>query len=368
LDSLEEYDLHNVLNYESSASGEVIIPQDLVYNPQKNYWARCGHGLDVKPEAVAAFRDGGSPRLWVVQPDGATHTLPVGSENLFARDYVLDFPTKALPPYFNKKRKFTIKCFSAVGPIEEKYRKFGINDVETNGPRDVSPLPARPQTQFDVEIGYNQTDTEFVRLTFQLVRRMQSRADVDYLLEVRFTGNDLSTAISTIRRVSIVDGKYIDDVVAGTLMEHSSDSIIEVSQPKRFDEHFRFVVVNASEQFRLKPKPAPAGFPPYIIEDGFIPINHNTPDFTLEFEGRVQTQGVLGVNLNFAMDHGIEASTGKPQANLIRLNTGKAQQIQVLLVKTLMPNDAPLKLKGTNRLIEPMTDRPVFVCHLDYKM
>src|SRR4029079_398137 len=87
LNSLEEYDLHNVLNYESTSSTDESIPQDLVYNPQKNYWARCGHALDIKKGAVAAFRDGGSPRLWVTQPDGETHTLPVGSENLFVRDY-----------------------------------------------------------------------------------------------------------------------------------------------------------------------------------------------------------------------------------------------------------------------------------------
>jgi len=75
------------------------------------------------------------------------------------------------------------------------------------------------------------------------------------------------------------------------------------------------------------------------------------------------------VNLNFALDLGIEASTSKErQRNMIRLNTDNAQKMQVLLVKTLMPGDAPLKLKGSNQLIEPMTDRPVLVCHLDYKM
>jgi hypothetical protein len=370
LDSLEEYDLHNVLNYESSSSADDnSIPQDLVYNPQKNYWARCGRDLEIKPGAVAAFRDGDSPRMWVVQPDGETHTLAVGSESLFVRDYVLDFPTKSLPPYFSKKRKFTIKGFAAFGPIEEKYRKFGFTDVTTNGPSDVSPRPARPQVQCDVEIGYNQADPGFVTLTFQLVRRMQSRPDVDYLLEVRFVNDDLSTAISLINRVSIVEGRFSTEIVAGSIMEHSTDSIIEVPQPARFDEHLRFVVVNASEKFRIKTKPVLPGGPSYILDEAFLPINHNTPDFTLEFEGKIQTEGVIGVNLNFAMQHGIEASTSNTrQSKLIRLNTDKAQKIEVMLVKMLMPGDAPLKLKGSNQLIEPMTDRPVLVCQLDYKM
>jgi len=42
--------------------------------------------------------------------------------------------------------------------------------------------------------------------------------------------------------------------------------------------------------------------------------------------------------------------------------------LQVLLVKMLMPGDAPLQLKGATKLIEPMSDRPVLVCHIDYKM
>jgi len=119
LESLEQYDLHNVLGYESSATEDADddTPQDLFYTPQKNYWGRCGHGLDVKQGAVAVFREGGAPRLWVMQPDGQTYTLAVGSESLFVRDYVLDFPAKPLAPYINKKRKFTIKHSTALGPV-----------------------------------------------------------------------------------------------------------------------------------------------------------------------------------------------------------------------------------------------------------
>jgi len=370
LDSLEEYDLHNILNYESNSQAENAIPQDLVYNPQKNYWARCGHDLDVKPDAVAAFRDGDSPRMWVVQPDGETHTLPVGSESLFVRDYVLDFPTKPLSPYLNKKRKFTIKGFSAVGPLDEKHRKAGIvADVATPGPGDVSALPARPSVQFDVEVGYHQPDPDFVKLTFQLVRRMQQRADVDYLMEVTFNGDDFSTAHSQVIRASAFEGSFRYNEVTGSFREHSTDSIIEVPRPASFDEHLRFVIVNASEQFRLKPDKILPGGPAYIIEEAFFPINHDTPDFSLKADGKIATEGVIGVNLNFALEHGIEASSSQQrQTKMIRLTTENAQKLQVLLVKMLMPGDAPLQLKGTKQLIEPMSDRPVLVCHIDYKM
>jgi hypothetical protein len=375
LDSLEKYDLHNVLNYQSSGSAEPNnIPQDLVYNPQKNYWARCGHDLDVKPGAVAAFREGESPRLWVVQPDLETHTLAVGSESLFARDYVLNFPTEALLPYLNKKRKFTIKHTSEVGPIEEKYRKLGITEVSSSGPREVSPLPARPQVQFDVEVGYNQANPAPVTVRAQVARRMQSRSDVDYLVEVTFSGPDLSTASSCIRRLSGADAPlgaapFADDEVFGSRTQHSTNSIIEVPRPGRFDEHLRFVIVNASDKFRLMPNPVLVGGPTYIIEEAFLPLHNEAPDFTLKFDGRVETQGIINVNLNFALPHGIETSPIRQrQTKLIRLSTDQAQKMQILLVKMLMPGDAPLKLHGAKQPIEPMSDRPVFVCQLDYKL
>jgi hypothetical protein len=202
-----------------------------------------------------------------------------------------------------------------------------------------------------------------------LVRRPQQRADVDYLLEVTFTGADLSTAYSQLVRASVVENGYKYDPVSSGFMEHPADSIIDVPRPSIFDQHLRFVIVNASEQFRLRPDKILPGGPAYILEEAFLPINHDTPDFSLKAEGKIATEGVIGVNLNFALEHGIEASSGKQrQTKMIRLNTDNAQKLQVLLVKMLMPGDAPLQLKGTKQLIEPMPDRPVLVCHVDYRM
>ena len=370
LDSLASHDLHNVLGYESTTSSDPnSIPQDLVYNPQKNYWARCGSDLTVKARAVAAFRDGDSPRMWIVQPDGETYTLAVGSESLFSHDYVLNFPTEALSPYLNKKRKFTIKYASAVGPIDEKYRKLGVAEVSSGGPREVSPLPSRPQVQFDVDVGYNSVSPAPVTVQLQAARRPQTRSDVDHLLEVTFSGPDLSSATSCVRRVAIIDGKFSNHEVFGSSMQHSTASIIDVSRPARFDEHLRFVIVNASDKFRLKLNPILVGGPSYIIDEAFFPINLETPDFGLKFDGKIQTEGAITVNFNFALPHGIEASSGnQPQTKLIRLNTDNAQKIQVMLLKVLMPGEAPLKLQGALQPVEPMSDRPVFVCQLDYKL
>ncbi|HEY0726329.1 MAG TPA: hypothetical protein VGD41_20595, partial [Pyrinomonadaceae bacterium] len=126
---------------------------------------------------------------------------------------------------------------------------------------------------------------------------------------------------------------------------------------------------NASDKFRLKPNPILVGGPMYMIDEAFFPLNHNVQDFVLKFEGKIEALGLIDMNLNFALPHGIEASSGdQPQTKLVRLNIDKVQNIQVMLVKTLMPGDAPLKLKGALQPIEPMPDRPVFVCQLDYKL
>jgi len=41
--------------------------------------------------------------------------------------------------------------------------------------------------------------------------------------------------------------------------------------------------------------------------------------------------------------------------------------MQVMLSKMLMPGDQPLKLEQAPQAIEPLKDRPVLVCQLNYK-
>jgi hypothetical protein len=71
-------------------------PHDWVYNSQTDQWKPCGHGLTVGAGAVAAYRGGISPRLWVLAPpDSSTadaaqglHTLSVSQLTLFDPDYM----------------------------------------------------------------------------------------------------------------------------------------------------------------------------------------------------------------------------------------------------------------------------------------
>lgn len=369
--SLEKYGLHNVLSYKTTQSPDDdpnSIPQDLVYNPQKNYWARCGHDLNVREGAVAAFRGGDSPRLWVVQPNAETYTLAVGSETLLSHDYRRDFPTKPLPPYTTKKRMFSIKCDPVViGPIDETYRKLGLLEFTTADPTAEKPQKVtRPEKQFAVNLRYNEANPAPVTIRQQVARTTTSRSDLEYMLEVTFSGPDLSTATSCFRRATNIQGKFSNEEVFGTRIVHSTYSTVEVPRPKRFVEKFKLYIVNSSKDYRIKTKGLNVAGP-YILDQIDFEIDHDIPDFSLEFEGKFQTQGLITVNLNSAMPHGIEVSPGsQAQTRFVRLNTDFAQKIQILLVKVLMAGDPPLQLPGTAE-IEPMPDRPVCVCQLDYK-
>ena len=369
--SLEKYGLHNVLSYKTTQAPDEdpnSIPQDLVYNPQKNYWARCGHDLNIKDGAVAAFRGGDSPRLWVVQPNGETYTLAVGSETLFAHNYRRDFPTEPLLPYTTKKRMFSIKCDPViVGPIDEAYRRLGLLEFTTADPTAEKPQPlTRGEKQFAVNLRYNEANPAPVTIRQQVARTTTSRSDMDYMLEVSFSGPDLSTATSCFRRVANIRGRFTDEEVFGTRTVHSTYSTIEVQRPRRFVEKFKLYIVNSSKDFKIKTKGLNVAGP-YVVDQIDFGIDHDIPDFSLEFEGKFQTQGLINVNLNSAMPHGIEASPStQAQTRFVRLNTDFLQRIQIVLIKTLIPGDAPLQIPGTAK-IEPMPDRPVCVCQLDYK-
>ena len=365
--ALEQYGLKNTLNYIQATVSD-RIPQDLFYNPQKDYWGRCGHDLDIKPGAVAAYRGGPSKRLWVIQPDGQLHTLAVGAENLFAHDYKPEYPTAVLTPYLTKQRMFAIKTLTQrLGPIEEKYRRLGVTEFNATEPTEAPLLPtSRGEVQFSFNLKYNEAEPGLVRLRQQMERARTQRADVDYLLEVVFDGPDLSTATSRIRRLVIAPGKFLEDEIDGSRTVHSSYSVIEIPRPPRLDESYTLVLVNSSRNFRLKINGWRVG--PYILEQETFRFDHDVPDFTLEFEGKISTQGVIGVNLNFALCHGIEASdSSNNQTKLMRLTTDKAQKIQIVNLKVLNPGDPPLTLPGA-KPIESVPRRPVYVCQLDYKM
>ena len=378
LAELEPFGLHNVLSYVGQKPAEEdpnTIPQDLVYNPQKNYWARCGHDIDVKPGAVAAFRGGGSPRLWVVQPDGETYTLAVGSESLFAHDYWLDFPTKPLPPYINKKRQFKIKSPSmGCQPISETYRKASLLDFSSTRLAElVSPLLARQSTEFDVEFRYNEADQAPVTVRYLKHKFINERKDHDHIVEVTFAGSDLSTITSVFRRIGIdAEGRLFNDEVFESQVQHPADGPIELKVPKQLDPRtsgFRLVIAN-SAKFPLKQ--IGLEFAPGYFSTGQqtgIGVDHKTPDAFLIFDPKREANGgQIHLNFNFAMPPGIEVLSGNTrQTKRVRLDPDKSKLLQVKFVGLLAPTDPPLKLDGISEAIAPMPDRVVYVCQIGDK-
>jgi hypothetical protein len=381
---LEEFGLHNVLSYvtiKKSPRDPNTIPQDLVYNPQQDYWARCGHDLEIKKGAVAAFRGGESPRLWVIQPDGETHTLAVGSEYLFAHDYVKSFPAKVLQPFLNKKRQFTLENQSRLHffpmsdtarffPMSAAYRKASLNDFSSTAPAELTlpPKQIMPMegSAITVEFKYHEPDPAPITLRF-LVKRdpnPRARTDADYMFEVTFSGPDLASATSVFKRITVDgQGKLSMNEVFGSQVQHSTYSPIKLQRPNHFDEMIKLLIVNASK-VRLKQNGLDFE-PPYIIDTSELKLKYSYNDFTIESGDRRQAGvGEFRVNIDFARPPSIEASSGsQPQKSRIRVDTDKAGALQVRLVKVLNPGDPALQLEGSKTPISA-TDSPLYVCQI----
>ncbi len=368
--SLEKYGLINTLKAENPTTTPEEIPQDIFYNPQKNYWGRCGHddAAKIHQLSISAFRRDGSPRLWVMQPGHQLLSLAVGEESVFAHDYRPDFPTKPLAPPVMKTRMFTIKCAPLrVGPISPLNRAVGFSDFSTFDAAAEAPvLPRRDEQEFSVTITYDETNPRRDFTIKQMVKRsMTALPNVDYLLEVTVGGN-YSAASSNYKRIETAQNKLIrSDIVEDSFSHHSTSEPIVVPRPKRFEEKYKLVVVNSSAKFRIKTNGL-RGIN-YILDAETILIDYEVPDFSLVFDGKVSTQGVIKVNLNFALPDGIETLPGdKTQTKIIRLNADDAQKIRITYLGMLKPGDSPLRVDGSPTPIESMADRPVYVCQLYY--
>lgn len=337
IDSLERFGLQNILRYSGSSNPSDTIPQDLVYNPQKDYWARCGHDLDVKPKAVAAFRDGESARLWVIQPDNVVQTLSVGSESLFAPDYVLEFPTKPLPPYLNKTRQFKITNNTGMQfvPIIKTYRDDGLFDFSVDGPGELlSHLPETfgPGKTETFEIKYNEEDPATVHLRFLV--KPAAGVKHSYVLEVKFSGPDLCNATSVFKRIAVDPNnrKSIAEI-PGTTQQHSTNTPIVIPPPKRLVEGVKLRAHNSTTyQFWREAPEARELFDRQSRYSGDeIRITYDTPAFFISAYGA----GQLDINVDFSLPTGIEVSSGKEaQHKLVRINTDRSTG----LTPELLPN------------------------------
>lgn len=338
VESLEQFGLHNTLKYTSTTTTDSDdIPQDLFYHPQKDYWGRCGRDMEIKPDTVAAYRGGESKRLWVIHPDNDVHTLAVGSETLFAHNYVSEFPTKPLPPYLNKKRQFKITNNTGIrlSPLDPSFLTAGVKDVGINGPGEVTPdvlNDFRAGTTETFEFKYNDADPVPISLRFQLPHNPGVKHE--YLVEVTFSGPDLSTARSVFKRAVLNERGQVMSVaeIPDTAAQHSTNNPIAIVMPKRLIEGVKLRAINATTYPLWREAPGAErdeASNPY--NGGEITIAWNTPAFYILGYGA----GELHVNVDFALPLGIEISPGaQPQQKLIRIHTDKATGLS----PELLPN------------------------------
>jgi len=369
LAALAMFGLQNVLGYEVLAEPEDPnkIPQDLIYNPQTNHWARCGHGLDIQDGAVVAYRSGESPRLWVLQADGEIHTLAVGSEHIFASDFSRRFPTKDLPPYLDGKRELTIANQSGVDlvPVDDVCRLAGLDDFSSNGPAAVTPMrqALENSSRKKFEIISNKDGAEPVKLRF--MGKEPPPAGPRYVLEMTFSGPGLSSVTSVFRRLAVDMRGAVSIVdVPGTSAQHPAGDLITIPAAEILTGGSKLIIANGSP-FDLTLTPSNQA-PPFRSYEEVL-IRHNTPSLFISSP----TLGELRFDIDCALPSGIETSSGDvAQKQMIRINPDKATGMEIRLARMLNPRETvyvnyQLDSK-TPVSAEQSGKNQVYVCQIDY--
>lgn len=342
-------------------------PQDLIYNPQRDEWTSCGQGLKVKPGAVAAYRDGASKRLWVLQPTGEMYTLMDASAQLFAPKYVDKFPPAVLPPALNAKRFFQIKNESGKMLKSKGNAPFssGLNEFSSAGLADVDPPPRMPIDSGRSEmftIQYNRTDPPPVKLHYLIEPEGSSGADAPlYFLEIVFSGPDLTSVSSVFKRFEIQNGHVLSVTPVLDTMVHypaerppheerflrnwrrehprepDPERPIVIPPVNRFKEKANLVICN---MFDHQLHVSRERFPFQQARD--MRIDYSTESFTLESASPQNRLGQLRFDINFALPHGIEISSSAlaPQTTLLRVDTSRTEGLGVTLSKLLKPGES----------------------------
>lgn len=301
------------------------IPRDFVYNPQKDAWATCGHGLQLEPGAVAAFRGGSAPRLWVIQ-GGETYTLTGADEELFARDFAISAPSnitpsKELPLALDAAREFTLANDSGFDLVlvDDVCRAAGVNGFSADGVTDLlTPLEPLPlSTRKQIKFSYSSTETKEVKLRLMVAKPVGPR----YLLEVSLSGERLGTVTTVFKRLT-ADGR-LDDIPE-TLKQYDVAQIT-VRQPNYLHKKTKLLILNGT--------PKELGISPAVGVDKIqdyaeVELSYTSPDVKIFVPGMEQA-GHLSVTVDYAMPKGIELSPrAQTQRSLIRIVTDDARLLE----------------------------------------
>ncbi|HEX3558236.1 MAG TPA: hypothetical protein VHU19_03480, partial [Pyrinomonadaceae bacterium] len=320
LDSLAIFGLQNVVEFDLKSLRPMRktnqIPHDLIYNPQQDRWAACGHGLRIQAGAIAAFRGGASERLWVLQPDGEMHTLTGATEELFAPDFVDTFPSKVLPPALDAKREFTLVNLSGIDlvPMDDVCRAAGLEGFSSDGVAELTTPPPEKMphaSRNTFSLSYNAEEQGPVMLRLMAAGCLGAR----YFLEVTLSGRGLANATSGFKRLA-ADGNVAN--VPQTSTRYPTNADVVVKSPVQLHERTALFVINST--------PHDLGLSPSVGADKVetyakVEIAYTTPGFKIFIPGR-ENVGYLRVDVDYTQPLDCVVSPGsEPQRSLIRINT-----------------------------------------------
>ncbi|HEY0365814.1 MAG TPA: hypothetical protein VGC73_05025, partial [Pyrinomonadaceae bacterium] len=341
LASLDNFGLKNVLRYQSLTPlrDASTVQQDLVYGTQDR-WSRCGHGLDVKA-GVVAFRAGQSERLWLIESNGDTYTLTVGSEHLFLHDYVDDLPSKPLPPVLDRKRDVKIINNTGMRFVSindnETCRNNGFTAFSATGPVEMT-SPALVDLRAGItetcELRYNGADPATTTLRFLMQRPGGIRNE--YFLELTLSGADLSAASTVFKRIAVDRlGSVSIAEVPGTRQEHSSDRIEFSPKPLVDGLTLRIRNVTPYKLWLRSPEATDPRDREKECGNDAIPIRYNTPAFSIYAHGA----GELFFDVDFAMPNGMEQTLSDEVQTTKRIRVNSANG-ETLRTESVSVNDS----------------------------
>jgi hypothetical protein len=337
---IDSLDVTGLLKYIFIKRPTETMTQDLVYNPQQDHWMPCGRGLQIAQAAVAAYRPTGSRRLWVVESNQKAHTLAGAVEHLFSPEFFEDFPSKDLPPYFGK-RKYTIKNDSGLyfGPMNEVYRKAGLDDFTAWGPAEPLEVPGDFNWHKTETFEFRCNEAEPAPITVRYLVYLPESVGQDYMLEIEFNGPGHSIITSVLKRLKIDEqGQVSVAEIPGTSVHHTPGTTIVIPPPKLLLEGVKLALNSLSGYLfalRRPLEPITSRNSNEYRPDKPMAITYKTPKFSLFVTGA----GELDVDVDFALPHGIEVSPrSAKQTKLIRINPEKAGVLHVESVSLKEPD------------------------------
>ena len=302
------------------------VPQDIVYNPQKDDWVACGRGLKVDAGTVVGYRGGKSPRLWAAKPDGTWFKLAGANEKAFAPEFVYQYTTKPLPPALDGVREFTLTNRTGIElvPLDAVCQKGALPGFESDGPAELlSPMPQKLGTfgRYTFKVAYSKDDLSPVTLRLMAGGCRGPR----YFLEVNLTGADL-------QRISYGFKRLAEDGTVASVPSASEARVgneVTVTLTGTLGQKASLYVMNQTPYNSLSLDPSPG--PQATTVWDRVEINYQTPRFKVYVSGQ-EGLGHVWVDTDFTVSGEREcevAAGNEPQRCRIRLNPDGLSKLEV---------------------------------------